>query len=322
MALIPITRRGLLGAAAAWTLPASAADPDGPARIRTKAAHALFNDVTLAGKRLVAVGERGHVLLSDDQGLGWRQAAVPTRATLTAVHATDARTLWAVGHGGLILKSDDGGEHWARVAGDAGGKEVLLSIRVEPDGRGLAVGGFGYAMRTSDGGAHWDHGTLLDGEAGERHLNHIFVSAARTWLIAAEGGVVLRAEGGGASGQAWQAVKTPYAGSLWSGASIGMAGLLACGMRGHIVHSVDDGRSWAVKAVEGAGSLTAIALLAEGQCVIAGLDGTLLRGNTREGRYGLQIREDHSTLTGLAILSPSLLVASGSAGMQRIELKP
>lgn len=319
MALLLITRRGLLGAAAAWALPASAVNPDGPARIRTRAAHALFNDVTLAGKRLVAVGERGHVLLSDDQGLQWRQAAaVPTRATLTAVHATDAKTLWAVGHGGLILKSADAGEHWARVAGDAGGKDVLLSIRVEPDGRGLAVGGFGYAMRTTDGGSRWVPATLLAGDAGERHLNRIFVSAARTWLIAAEGGFVMRAE---ESGAPWQAVKTPYAGSLWSGASLGMAGLLACGMRGHIVHSVDDGRSWTMKAVEGAGSLTAIAPLSEGQCVIAGLEGTLLRGNAHEGRYGLQIREDHSTLTGLVILSPSLLVASGSAGMQRIELK-
>ena len=28
----------------------------------------------VAGKRLVAVGERGHVLLSDDQGKTWRQA--------------------------------------------------------------------------------------------------------------------------------------------------------------------------------------------------------------------------------------------------------
>ena len=44
----------------------------------------MLLDVTRAGDKLVAVGERGHVILSSD-GKTWTQAeVVPTRATLTA----------------------------------------------------------------------------------------------------------------------------------------------------------------------------------------------------------------------------------------------
>ena len=58
----------------------------------------------------------------------------------------------------------------------ADGPDVLLSIRVDADGHGLAVGGFGVALATADGGKRWAPARLLDGEAGERHLNRIFVS--------------------------------------------------------------------------------------------------------------------------------------------------
>ncbi|MBI3367916.1 MAG: hypothetical protein HY021_05555 [Burkholderiales bacterium] len=110
-----LSRRRWLAGAAALAVPwaaGAAYAPDGPARRRPLAAHSVCLDITLAGRRLVAVGERGHVLVCDDLGHQRRQASeVPTRTTLTAVHATDARTLWAVGHGGLILRSTDAGEH-------------------------------------------------------------------------------------------------------------------------------------------------------------------------------------------------------------------
>ena len=59
------------------------------------APRSLLLDAVKAGDRIVVVGERGHVLLSDDQGASWRQAKVPTRATLTAVYFVDAQNGWA-----------------------------------------------------------------------------------------------------------------------------------------------------------------------------------------------------------------------------------
>jgi photosystem II stability/assembly factor-like uncharacterized protein len=54
-------------------------------------------DVVQAGQRYIAVGERGHVLISRD-GIEWEQAEfVPVQATLTRVDFAGGR-LWAVGH--------------------------------------------------------------------------------------------------------------------------------------------------------------------------------------------------------------------------------
>jgi photosystem II stability/assembly factor-like uncharacterized protein len=72
----------------------------------------LLLDIESASGRLVAVGERGHILLSDDRGESWQQASVPTRQMLTAVYFAGEQRGWAVGHDGLVLATVDAGEHW------------------------------------------------------------------------------------------------------------------------------------------------------------------------------------------------------------------
>ncbi len=112
-------RRGLLACmAAAVLLPRGAAAADllkTPAFHSRRAATALLLGAAAAGRRIVAVGERGIAILSDDGGRTWRQAAVPVSVTLTAVHFVTESTGWAVGHDGVVLRSGDGGERWTPV---------------------------------------------------------------------------------------------------------------------------------------------------------------------------------------------------------------
>lgn len=314
-----LSRRQCLLAFGATALPTlSHAQVEPVALQRPLAAKSVCLDLTRAGERLVVVGERGHVLLSDDQGKSWRQAkAVPTRTTLTAVHATDARTLWAVGHGGTILRSGDAAETWTRVHGKTDGTDTLLAVRVEPDGHGLAVGGFGFALRTQDGGVKWERAELLPGEAGERHLNRIFVSVRSTWLIAAENGAVLRSEDRGSH---WQLVATPYQGSLWSGQALADGVLLACGMRGNLVRSTDDGRSWKHQAIPEAGSLTAIALRADQRPVVVGVDGSMLSGNLAGDQFAFKRLDDRATLTSALVLASGELLVTSTTGVRTLPL--
>jgi photosystem II stability/assembly factor-like uncharacterized protein len=72
----------------------------------------LLLDLAQAESRVVAVGERGHILYSDDAGGNWTQARVPTTRMLTSVYFSNAKRGWAAGHDGLILVTDDGGETW------------------------------------------------------------------------------------------------------------------------------------------------------------------------------------------------------------------
>ena len=77
-----------------------------------KAASSLLLDIAAVGDRLVAVGERGHILYSVDGGESWVQTRVPTSAMLTRVFFISDKLGWAVGHDGNILVSRDGGVNW------------------------------------------------------------------------------------------------------------------------------------------------------------------------------------------------------------------
>jgi len=117
-----MSARALLGslllAIAAAAAPLCQAADAGPGGLSERAAvimpgakDAMMLSATRAGDRLVAVGDHGVVLLSDDDGKNFRQAhAVPTRATLTGVTFIDAREGWACGHWGVVLHTTDGGD--------------------------------------------------------------------------------------------------------------------------------------------------------------------------------------------------------------------
>ena len=122
-----------------------------PLAVRT-----LLLDVRVVpGGGLVAVGQRGHVLLSSDGGQSWRQRLTPTRATLTAVHFADAQHGWAVGHDEVILRTTDGGETWSRAHFAPDKEQPLLAVCFADAQTGLAVGAYSTVYRSADGGATW-----------------------------------------------------------------------------------------------------------------------------------------------------------------------
>lgn len=106
----------LFAAAIAWTFPGTGVAALDllrvPALVSPKAAKSMLLGVAHAGDRLVAVGERGIVLYSDDGGKRWTQAKVPVSVTLTAVDFPSKERGWAVGHDGVVLNTTDGGRTW------------------------------------------------------------------------------------------------------------------------------------------------------------------------------------------------------------------
>lgn len=87
---------------------------DTPALKSPLAPKTLCNGIVLAGKRLVSVGQRGHIVYSDDAGNSWAQAVVPVSSDLTAVTFPSPNKGWAVGHDGVVLHSSDGGATWSK----------------------------------------------------------------------------------------------------------------------------------------------------------------------------------------------------------------
>ncbi len=98
--------------ASVWMLQQAAVVSASDALMMPRAAQSLLLDIVQVDSRLVVVGERGHILYSDDNANSWLQAQVPVRQMLTAVHFPAGKMGWAVGHDGMILASNDGGQRW------------------------------------------------------------------------------------------------------------------------------------------------------------------------------------------------------------------
>ena len=129
---------------------------DRPAVATSHATEALLLGVARAGSRLVAVGEYGDIVLSDDDGKTWRQAKqVPTQVTLTAVAFVDDKSGWAVGHDTVILHTADGGETWTKQFGGGESDNALLTVAFWDADHGLAMGAFNFTAETKDGGKTW-----------------------------------------------------------------------------------------------------------------------------------------------------------------------
>ena len=91
------------------------------------AAKALLNGVTMAGTRIVGVGQLGQIVYSDDGGKNWTQAVVPVSSDLLAVHFPTPQQGWAVGHDGVVLHSADGGTTWNKQFDGRAAAQVMVS---------------------------------------------------------------------------------------------------------------------------------------------------------------------------------------------------
>jgi len=255
-------------AALGFAIAASAADAIRPA----VAARMLLLDVPLAGADVIAVGERGSILRSPDQGTRWERIESPTRATLTGVSfATLAapRLGWAVGHDAVILATTDAGRTWVTQYQGENLQNSFLDVLALDAQRVIAVGAYGLAAVTLDGGRTWTRKKFTNDDT---HFNRITRGPTGTLYLAGERGTLLRSEN---QGESWQPLAAPYEGSFYGVLPLDAPALVAHGLRGHAYLSTDAGRSWqAISAPEPALLATAVRLKG-GQLVFAGQARTL-----------------------------------------------
>ncbi len=254
---------------------------------------------TRAGDRLVAVGARGMVLLSDDDGRAWRQAQeVPVRSGLNAVVFADAKSGWAVGHNGTILSTVDGGEHWTLQRFDDAADQPLFSVYFSDAKHGIAVGLWSLVLATSDGGSTWNLVKLPPPPGGgktDRNLLSVFGGPDGAIYVAAERGTVLVSKDAGAT---WTYHDTGYKGSFWTGVMAPDGDVYVGGLRGSLYRSKDQGKTWQAVTSGTKSSLTDIAVSGD-EVVAVGLDGAVSRSADRGATFKASQREDRLALTAL-----------------------
>ncbi|HYJ41688.1 MAG TPA: hypothetical protein VEW08_12930 [Steroidobacteraceae bacterium] len=297
-----------------------------PAEIEPLASSSLLLDLAVAGQRLVAVGERGHVMLSDDHGATWRQAkSVPTRVLLTAVFFVDAEYGWAVGHDETILNTADGGENWTRSHFAPEAQQPLLDLWFANRVSGIAVGAYGAYFTTNDGGRHWSSARFSapptqpaneDEPPPDYHLNRI-VGVGNRLYVAAEGGKLYRSDDRGAS---WRALPSPYQGSFFGLVPIRGEGLLAFGLRGHLFRSADAGETWHELESHTTAMLTDGIAINDLRVVIGGLAGVLLVSADAGETFKLTQQDDRKGMSALLPGPAGTVIVAGEGGVRTIRV--
>lgn len=235
---------------------------------------------TAIGDKLVVVGSRGHILVSQDDGVSWTQATVPSRVALTAVYFTDENNGWAVGHDAVILLTTDGGLNWSQTHYAPEQEKPLLTVRFDRDGKtGYAYGAYGYVLKSSDGGQSWEELAIgnNEGEPDDFHLNAVAESKSGTLYLAAEAGAAYRSLDRGAS---WERMYAAYEGSFFGVLPLVGDSLLMYGLQGHVFRSDDAGDSWVQLNTTSSATLNGAAVLKDGTIVIVGNEGAMLVSKT------------------------------------------
>jgi len=314
--------------------------------------HQVLQAAAKAGERVVAVGERGLIVLSDDQGSHWRQARqVPVSVSLTALNFIDSQRGWAVGHGGVILHTNDGGEIWSKQADglalakvsmaqaerravqrpgdtdaeralsdarrlvDDGADKPLLDVHFVDARRGWVVGAYNLFFETTDGGLTWQSASERLVNPRALHLNALAVRGQMVFVVG-EQGILFRSLDGG---QHFEVLASPYKGS-WFSVALGDDGSVTVGgLRGNAFRSSDGGNSW--RALEGLPPVSIVAVSAGegGSVLLSNQAGQLFFSSAKATMQSLRM-PPMPPLNGLLVLSRQAALALGFGGAISLDI--
>jgi len=333
LACVPVLGAATSVEPAAGRLKAFVDPLDAPAETAVSPGTRPMTAVASAGSRLVGVGQRGVIVVSDDHGHSWRQVPSPVQSDLTAVAFPTPSEGWAVGHDGVILHTSNGGMNWSKqldgrisnerfvayyrsaaARGDTSAapyqKQEDLDVWFDNAEHGYAVGSFGSFAVTNDGGRTWQPGLEHVDNPDFLNLNAIRGIGGEVY-IAGERGTVFRLDR--ASGQ-FKRLQTGYAGSFF-----GIVGnekrLFAFGLRGTVYQSADQGATWQ-KADTGTDStLNGATVLGDGRIVICGSRAMLLVADPVSGAFQRVSTDTPMLFAGIAADGADRVALGGSSGM-------
>jgi photosystem II stability/assembly factor-like uncharacterized protein len=302
------------------------------------AAHTLLIALAAAGERLVAVGDRGVIVLSDDRGANWTQASsVPVQALLTGACFFDSRHGLAVGHDEVILSTDDAGLNWKLVHYAPEAQRPLLDVWCGAERRAIAVGAYSTYLTSADGGSSWQPRAFapapaprparpatapgdargIEDSGGGYHLNRIVGASIDRLYIAGEAGHLYRSDD---RGDRWQELASPYGGSFFDVLPLGGDALLVTGLRGNLFRSEDAGASWHRLESGTVALLDGAAALPGGALAVVGLSGVVLVSRDGGRSFSFEQQSDRSGLSSALAVGEDVLAVAGEGGVRRIVL--
>jgi photosystem II stability/assembly factor-like uncharacterized protein len=285
-----------------------------------RAVKSMLLDVTRAGERLVVVGERGHILLSDDNGITWKQADVPVSVTLTAAYFPSSQNGWVVGHDGVVLHSQDGGETWS-VQFDGNRANKLLfehykkavtakeaELASVPDWDKQRI-----SMELEDLNYAFDDASYALEEGGWKPFLDVWFKDDKVGFIIGAYGLIFHTVDSGVSWQPWNGHITNPDGYHYNGITGSGNMVYIAGESGTLYRSMDGGESWENLESPYRGSFFDIVSSKRTQQIVAmGLRGNVFRSNNLGTDWQKVASPVQNAISGGTLLSDDRLYVATS----------
>jgi len=314
---------GLSMTMAAPTVLALADIIETPSRPTLLAPENLLNDADRAGQRIVAAGERGHIIFSDDSGETWVQSQVPVSLTLTGIDFGSETHGWAVGHSGVVLATENAGESWdlqltgvdaAKLAIETRKEEIeAMEARIEEapeeelDDLEWALDDLIFSLENME--ADLDIGPV------NPFLDVWFENETHGFVVGAYG-MFLRTTDGGETWRDWGVnLDNPRSFHLNSITRITGGGLVVAGEAGQIFVSADNGDTWETRESPYEGSLFgALGTGNANEILVFGLRGNTFKSTDFGRSWTVVPNEGGTTLNNGAVAEDGRITLVGNSG--------
>ena len=267
-----------------------------PAYKAEQATKTLFTDITATSNRVVAVGQHGTIIYSED-GQQWQQANSPVDILLTAVYFNDNQNGWACGHDATILNTQDGGETWQIQQFRPEIDKPCLDITFFDANKGVATGAYGMYFETSDGGKTWN----------KRFLDSLLFPEDRDYLMDLK-----------ESDPEGFEIETASILPHFNRVKATSKGLYMVGEMGLIAHSANNGLTWQREEEIYHGSFFDIAE-ADNNIIVAGLRGNAFAYNDDAGWQQLDTSEQATMNSILTTAKDGVYVFANSAVIYHLD---
>lgn len=144
-------------------------------------------------QKLIAVGDAGTIMLSNDFGINWNEQYLLQfqYSSIKSVSFPDSTTGYLAGGAGFVFKTYDGGQSWIEL--HCGSIEWLNTVFFPVKDTGYISGQQGTLLKTIDGGINWN---TLNFPTSYEIKDIYFLNAQRGYAITDYGGIYFTIDGG------------------------------------------------------------------------------------------------------------------------------
>jgi photosystem II stability/assembly factor-like uncharacterized protein len=310
-----------------------------PSIVSPKALHGVMLAIANAGPRLVAAGERGTILLSDDAGKNWRQVTTPVQVSLVAIQFINEKTGWAVGNLGVVLHTTDGGETWSKQLDGIQAADIVAKAAITPEEQtaaqrlvndgpdkpflnlyfenelnGYIIGAYNLIFKTTDGGKTWQSWQKHVPNPKGLHLYGLRPAGDSLFLVGEQGMLFRSTDHGGTFKQ----IASPYKGSFFGLVASKSGQIVIYGLRGNAFWSGNQGHTWKKIDTRIGVTIADGIELTDGSIALVSQAGDVLISQSHGQDFQPQPGQEPLPIAAIAQASDGSLIVAGLRGIKRI----